>query len=302
VSERVLVTGGAGFIGRHLAEALHQAGMDVTILDDLSSGDPSGLPSAIDVVVLDISDATSADTIARLRPNLIVHAAAQISVARSMAEPERDRAVNLIGTANVIAGARRAGSRRLVFTSSGGAIYGDAERAAEDALPAPRSFYGVHKLAAEGYIALSGLPYAIARLSNVYGPGQRPDGDGGVIAVFLDRLLRGDGIVIHGSGSQTRDFVSVFDVVAALTALLATDRSGTWNVATGQESSIASLVERLTGVLGRPATLIHEPSRPGDVARSCLAIDAIERDLGWRPTWSLQAGLEDLVRRTDRGG
>lgn len=297
---RVLVTGGAGFIGSHLVDHLVQAGAHVIVLDDLSSGDTANLPAGVDVIRCDIADPQTIDAIAAARPDAIVHAAAQVSVARSMADPDRDRAVNLVGTEHVIAGAQAAGSARVVFVSTGGGIYGETpEPATEQSLPRPKAYYSIHKYAAERYLELSGVPYAIARLANVYGPRQRSDLEGGVVAILAERLAASLPITIYGTGEQRRDFVHVTDVVRALVAMLQSDTNGMWNVGTGTMTTVNELLREMEGVFGAATSIEYLASRPGDVFQSCLAVDAIEHDLGWSPTLSLADGLRTLAGPVD---
>lgn len=291
----VLVTGGAGFIGSHLVDQLVQAGARAIVLDDFSSGDMANLPPGIEVIRSDISNVETIDAIAAARPDAIVHAAAQVSVPRSMADPDRDRAVNLVGAEHVLAGARAAGGARVVFVSTGGGIYGETpEPATEQTLPRPKAFYSIHKYAAERYLELSGLPYAIARLANVYGPRQRSDLEGGVVAILAERLAAGLPITIYGTGEQRRDFVHVTDVVRALLAMVQTHANGMWNVGTGTMTTVNELLRETEAVFGAATSIEHLPSRAGDVFQSCLAIDAIKRDLGWAPAISLAEGLRTL--------
>lgn len=292
---RVLVTGGAGFIGSHLVRRLVSDGADVIVLDNLSSGSADGLPDAAEVVVHDITAEDTTDVIHRLRPTHVVHAAAQVRVAASMADPAGDRAVNLAGTRRVVAGAEAAGATRLVFMSSGGAVYGDTAGATEDSVPAPMSYYGVHKLAAEGYVRIGSPSHAIARPANVYGPGQQADLEGGVVAIFCRAAAAGEPVTIHGDGEQVRDFVHVRDVVDALVAMLTSPESGTWNVATGVETSINQLVDAVGTAFDRPLSVTSGPRRIGDVRSSTLRIEQIGRDLGWRPAIDLATGLRELA-------
>lgn len=292
----VLVTGGAGFIGSHVVDRLHTGGARVVVLDDLSGGDLANLPAGIAIIRADIADPDSVAQIIEARPNAIIHAAAQVSVPRSMADPARDRAINLLGTANVIAAAEAAGNARVVFLSTGGGIYGETlEPATEESLPRPKAYYSVHKYAAERYLELAGLPYAIARLANVYGPRQRTDLEGGVVAIIAQRLLAGSPITIYGSGEQRRDFVHAYDVADALIAMLRSGQNGMWNVGTGQATTINELLAAAEGVFGPAVAIEREPTRAGDVFSSCLSADKIAAELGWRPALSLADGLRTLA-------
>jgi UDP-glucose 4-epimerase len=292
---RVLVTGGAGFIGSHVVDRLAALGALPIVLDDFSGGDLANLPPGVPIVRVDIADPVSIERIAEAQPDAIIHGAAQVSVPRSMAEPARDRAINLLGTEHVIEGARRAGDRRVVFLSTGGGIYGETlEPATEESLPRPKAFYSVHKYAAERYLELSGLPYAIARLANVYGPRQRSDLEGGVVAILAERLAAGQPIDIYGSGEQRRDFVHVADVADALIAMLQISESGMWNVGTGKATTINELLAAAESVFGAATAVNRLPGRAGDVFSSFLAVDKIARDLGWRPSLSLREGLRTL--------
>lgn len=295
MSEHVLITGGAGFIGSSLARSMAQAGASITIVDDLSSGSAAAIPGGSRMVTHDIADASVVEVIAAARPDLIVHAAAQVSVTRSVADPERDEAVNVGGARNVVAGALAADVRRLVFVSSGGAIYGDADGATEDWPPDPQSPYGRNKLRAEEIVASAGIPYAIARLANVYGPGQRSDLEGGVVAIFMDAAISGRGVAIYGDGSQARDFVYLDDVVDALTTLSATHHSGIWNVASGAATSIHELLEQVERTVRGTVPHVHEPARSGEVYRSRLSIERITSETEWTPATSLADGLSRVA-------
>jgi UDP-glucose 4-epimerase len=288
---RVLVTGGAGFIGSHLVRALLDRDHEPIVLDDLSTGRRSAVPEGVPLIEADVSQAATADRIRELRPEAIVHGAAQVSVERSVRDPARDEAVNVGGTAIVLDGARAAGARRFVFISSGGAVYGSTSGADEGTPPAPESPYGRNKLAAERLVAEAGIPGAIARLANVYGPGQRSDLEGGVVAIFAEAIRAGGRLVVHGDGAQARDFVHVHDVADALCRMVEDDQVGTWNVGTGVATTVNGLVSILEHVAERPLSIDHEPARPGDVRDSCLRVERIGRDLGWRPRLDLATGL-----------
>src|SRR3954451_7998837 len=259
---RALVTGGAGFIGSNLVDALLERGDQVTVLDDLSTGRRENLEQALangaELVELDIRDAEALfETMERARPEVVFHLAAQIDVRRSMADPGYDASINVRGTINVLEGARRAGVRRLVNTSTGGAIYGEGQDlpATEDHPQAPEAPYGQSKWAAEGYCDLFERIFDLStvslRLGNVYGPRQDPLGEAGVVAIFCGRLLAGERPTVFGDGLQTRDYIYVGDVVQANLAAAQSDASGAFNVGTGREASVIELAEALGRIAGR---------------------------------------------------
>ena len=298
---RAIVTGGAGFIGSHLVDRLLQDGVDVVVVDDLSSGSEANLPPSVVVERLDIANDDLGRVFRHWGPDAVFHLAAQSSVPRSVQDPLRDLAVNVVGTHRVAEAARAADARRLVFVSSGGAVYGETTVAAEEGGPtAPTSYYGIHKLAAEGHVALSRVSYAIVRPSNVFGARQSAGLEGAVVAAFLDGA-RGTGVLtIHGDGLQTRDFIAVRDVVAAIALVGEPDLpSGIWNVATGRSITIldlATIVERTVGDMGgRAIERRHGPTRPGDVRHSALSATRLAA-LGWRPEVTLESGIADLAR------
>lgn len=296
---RVIVTGGAGFIGHHLVAALTALGSDVLVVDDLSAGRSDRLPSSARFERLDIAGDDIATPIAAWRPSTVFHLAAQASVPRSEAAPEDDLRANALGTLRVIAAARDAGVSRIVFTSSGGAVYGDTPTRATEASPVrPDSIYGLHKLVGERYVARSGLDHAIVRPSNVYGPGQDAAGEGAVIAAFTAAARTRSRIVIHGDGTQERDFLHVTDLVAALLTLAASTENGTWNASVGRSTTIADLAALVERLAGRPLERGTGPRRPGDVHLSRIASDRL-RGLGWAPRIGLEDGLRRLI---DAGG
>lgn len=297
----VLVTGGAGFIGGYVVEALLADSWRVAIVDNLATGDMANVPPGAEFIACDITSPDLTSVFAARAFDAIVHCAAQISVPASVADPAFDRLVNLVGTENVLAAAKATGVRRVVFFSSGGAIYGDTGcRATETTLPAPLSPYGVHKLAAEGYVATSGIPYAILRPANVYGPRQKSHAgaDGAVIAAFVDRIGRGEMVTINGDGEQVRDFVYVADVAAAVRSLLSCGASGVWNVASGAETTINELAWMVGQALGVTPVIAYGPARAGDVRTSRLAPDLLIRQGLWRPEYTLAQGLAAMVAAT----
>lgn len=293
---RVLVTGGAGFVGSHLVERLVADGWQVMVIDDLSTGMADRIAGSVRLEQLDVATDDIESSIGLWRPSVVYHLAAQASVPLSIQAPLRDLAVNVTGTYRVAAAARLAGTKRFVFVSSAGAIYGEVSRPANEATrPAPKSYYGVHKLAAEGHVALSGLPYAIARPSNIYGRGQSSGLEGAVVAAFVRQALDREAFTIDGDGRQTRDFVHVLDVVDALVRLGdAASPVGTWNVASGRRISILALADIVERAVGRQLGRVHRPARPGDV-RDSAASAARLRVLGWRPLVPLTRGIRELL-------
>ncbi len=294
---RSIVTGGAGFLGSHLVDRLLAEGHEVLVVDDLSSGRAENIQSDARLEQLDIATDGLARVFREWRSGVVFHLAAQASVPVSSRIPLRDLAVNVVGTHRVVAAARESGVGRLVFVSSGGAVYGETKRAAtERTCPAPRSYYGVHKLAGEGHVALAGIPYAIARPSNIYGPRQAAGLEGAVVAAFIAQALRDGTLQIHGSGSQTRDFIHVADVVEALWRLGRPEaQSGTWNVAAGRRVTISGLANTVERAVGRPLDRAHGPRRAGDVTDSAISAVRLQ-GLGWRPSIGLSAGVTSLVR------
>jgi UDP-glucose 4-epimerase len=293
---RVLVTGGAGFIGSHLTDALVSQGDKVLVVDDLSTGVRSYVNPAAAFEEMDIRTPEAAALVEGWRPQAICHLAAQMSVSRSVREPRFDASVNLTGALNLLEAAR-AVDARFVFASTGGALYGDA-----DALPTPESApawpispYGVAKLAFEHYLhcyrAQHGLGYAALRYANVYGPRQNPHGEAGVVAIFCLRLLDGEPAVINGDGTFTRDYVYVDDVVRANLAALDSDVVGHFNVGTGRQVDVNHIFHQVVDRLGIAAEEVHGPARPGDQRTSALDWALIERELGWRPEVELEDGL-----------
>jgi len=301
---RVLVTGGAGFVGSHVVEALLARGDEVTVADDLSTGDRRNVAAAADLRVVDISDG---DAIVRelgdLDLDAIVHAAAEASVVRSVADPARSERVNVGGTANVLELAKRAGASRFVFFSTGGAIYGETAVCAKETDPLrPVSPYGKHKLEGEKLVQLSGLSHAILRPANIYGPRQRGDLEGGVVAIFMQRWRARQELVVFGDGSAERDYVYVEDVARAVVAALERAGNGNWNIGTGVLTSVNAVVNALRQYLGPPpAGVRFAPPRAGELQRACVDPSKAARDGFWRPTVSFVAGIGLLLAEAKLG-
>jgi UDP-glucose 4-epimerase len=295
---RIVVTGGAGFVGSHVVDRLLADGHAVTVVDNLSTGRRDLVNPGASLQVCDIRSPGLDVVFAACRPEAVVHVAAQAAVARSVLDPRLDASVNVIGTIGVLEAARRAGVQRVVYTSTGGAAYGDT-----DAIPTPEdhptratSPYGVSKVAAERYLecwaGLTGTSTLTLRLANVYGPRQNPKGEAGVIAIFIHHLLSGQPCVVNGDGEQTRDYVYVEDVADAVARALARpDVTGVVNVGTGVETSVNDLYRRLAraAAVTRPAE--HAPPRPGEQRRSVLDASRAKRLLGWTPATSLDDGV-----------
>jgi UDP-glucose 4-epimerase len=291
----VLVTGGAGFIGSHVAEGLAAHGEDVVVLDDLSSGKRENLPEGIELVEGDVREPVT-ELFARVHPTVCFHLAAQIDVRVSVARPDHDAAVNVLGTVNVLEAARENGTK-VVFSSTGGAIYGECDGPApEDAPRRPISPYGTAKLAAEEYLAtynrLYGTGHVSLRYGNVYGPRQDPHGEAGVVSIFFDTLREGETPKVFGDGLQTRDYVFVGDVVRA-TLAAAEREGGVYNVGTGRETSVVELLELCQRIAGTSLEPEMAPARPGEVQRSILDPGRAVDELGWRPERSLEDGLRE---------
>jgi UDP-glucose 4-epimerase len=304
---RVLVTGGAGFIGSHLADALLARGDEVAIVDDMSGGRPGRVPGPAAVYKLSVTEAAALEAVAgEVRPELICHLAARIDVRMSVANPADDAQVNVIGTVNVLEAARSVGAR-VLFGSTGAVIYGrDAPiPSLEDVLPLPESPYGVAKLCAEQYVELynrlHGTSHAVLRFANVYGPRQDPAGQVGVVAIFCARALAGEQPVIYGDGLQTRDFVYVGDAVSAYLAAADCGRPGTWNIGSGVEVSILDLAAVISDMAGIAIRPVFVPARAGELRRGALASDRARRELGWAPTISLADGVARVYRWIEAG-
>jgi len=297
---RTLVTGGAGFIGSNLVDALLARGDEVTILDDLSTGRLKNLEAALAAgAILIEGSIADADTVAAAldaaRPEVIYHLAAQIDVRRAVEDPAFDATTNVVGTATLLEAARGAGVRRVVMASTGGAIYGDADvlPTPEGTQPRPLSPYAASKASAEAYMDLYHRLYGLStfslRLANVYGPRQDPKGEAGVVAIYCGRALNGGIATVYGDGLQTRDFVYVGDVVQAFVAAGDSDATGYCNVSTGRETSVLELAETLSL---RPQL---EPERAGEVRRSCLDPSVARRMIGWTAQTPLREGLAQTV-------
>jgi len=285
---RAVVTGGAGFIGSHVVDALLARGDEVLVLDDLSNGKRENVADGARLEVVDIREPLDFEG-----AEVCFHLAAQVDVRVAVERPEHDAQVNVLGTVTVLEAARAHGTQ-VVFASTGGAIYGECDGpAAEDAPRRPLSQYGVSKLAGEEYLAaynrLYGTNHVSLRFANVYGPRQDPRGEAGVVSIFLGRLAAGEPPRIFGDGSQTRDYVYAGDVASA--ALMAAGKAGVFNIGTGIETSVLELYELCRRVAGSELEAEHADARLGELQRSVLDVTRADRELGWRPEVGLEEGL-----------
>ena len=298
---KILVTGGAGFIASHITDAFITAGHHVAVVDDLSSGRRENLHPQARFYPLDVQAPGIAEVFERETPEVLCHHAAQMDVRRSVADPLFDARVNLLGLLNLMEHGRRHGLKRVLLASTGGAIYGEQVTfpAPETHATAPLSPYGVAKLASERYLffyhATYGISYAAMRYANVYGPRQNPHGEAGVVAIFAEKLLRGEQPVINGDGRQTRDYVYVGDLVRANLALLESDFTGALNLGTGVETDVNTIYRLLTRLCGSAAPERHGPAKSGEQLRSVLDSGLAQRLIGWRPQVSLEDGLRETV-------
>ena len=297
----IVVTGGAGFIGSHVAEAYLAAGHTVWVVDNLATGKRDNVPAGARFVHADINDEAVRRLLSDERIEAVNHHAAQMDVRRSVADPLFDARSNVLGLLNLLEGAREAGCRTFVFASSGGTVYGEltAFPATEEHSTHPISPYGISKLAGEHYLDFYHLEYGLRtvslRYANVYGPRQDPHGEAGVVAIFSQALLDGQPITINGDGTQTRDYVFVADVVQANLAALTTDAHGPFNVGTGVETDVNALAAHLQRLTGATDRARHGPAKPGEPRRSVLDCGRAARMLGWTPAGALADGLEATV-------
>jgi len=297
---RILVTGGAGFIASNIADAYIEGGHEVHIFDDFSTGQRANLNRRATLHQVDIADSQSTRLIEQIKPDVLSHHAAQMDVRHSVADPSFDARINILGFINLLEGCKNAGVKKVVFASSGGAVYGEQESfpAPESHATQPASPYGVSKRTGELYLSYYyqtfGLPYVALRYANVYGPRQSTKGEAGVVAIFLSLLLTGKSPVINGDGKQTRDYVYVGDVVAANVAALDSDFVGPVNIGTGVETDVVTIYNHLRDAVGSQLQAQHGPAKAGEQRRSCIDNRRAGEVLACRP----QAALPDGLQRT----
>jgi UDP-glucose 4-epimerase len=298
---KLLVTGGAGFIGSHIVDRLVQEGHEVVVVDNLATGKRRNINRSAKFYKVDIRSWRLERIFRNERPNVVMHLAAQMDVRKSVEDPVFDAEVNILGTLNVCREAVKHGVRKVVFSSSGGAIYGE-----QTAFPAPESHgtnplspYGLSKLCGEQYLSyyqrVSGLQVVSLRYANVYGPRQDPEGEAGVVAIFIRKMLNNEQAVINGNGRQTRDFVFVDDVAEANLAVMGQETQGVYNVGTGQETSINDLFRVLIQHTGSSSKEMHGPAKKGEQARSVIDNAKLRNDVSWEPKTDLNEGLRMTV-------
>jgi len=298
---KLLVTGGAGFIGSHVADAAIAAGYDVHVMDDMSGGRQENIPAKATFHELDICSADAAEVIRREKFDILCHHAAQMDVRKSVADPKFDANINVLGFLNLMEAGRESGLKKVTFASTGGAIYGEPDYAPQDENHAlrPLSPYGITKRVTEHYLYFYqqtyGIDYVALRYANVYGPRQNPHGEAGVVAIFSERLLKGEPVFINGPGKQTRDYVFVGDVVRANMAALDFKGSDIFNVGTGVETDVNTLFHHIRELAGSSAQEAHAPAKAGEQMRSVLSYAKAEKKLGWKPEKDLKSGLAETV-------
>jgi UDP-glucose 4-epimerase len=295
---KIVVTGGAGFIASQIVDAYIERGHEVHIVDDFSTGQQSNLNPKATVHRVDIAEAQTAKLIEQIKPEVLSHHAAQMDVRHSVADPAFDARVNIIGFINLLEACKNAGAKKVIFASSGGAVYGEQEvfPAPESHATQPASPYGVSKRTGELYLSYYnqafGLPFIALRYANVYGPRQSTKGEAGVVAIFLSMLLSGKTPIINGDGRQTRDYVYVADVVAANVAALESSFVGQINIGTGAETDVVTIYEHLREAVGSATKAQHGSAKTGEQRRSCLDAGRAAEILGWRPQMALRDGLQ----------
>ena len=298
---KFLVTGGAGFIGSHLVDRLIKGGHKVVVIDNLSTGKKENLNPKAKFYKIDICSYRISQIFKKEKPEVVFHYAAQIDVRKSVKDPVEDAKINILGTLNILENCKKYNIRKVIFASTGGAIYGDA-----DIVPTPETYpelplspYGIAKLTIEKHLSyyykVFGLPYVSLRLANVYGPRQNSKGEAGVVAIFCDKMLSKKQPIINGDGKQTRDFVFVDDVVEANISALKKDKVGIFNIGTARETDVNTLFKKLRELTDSKCAKIHGPTLPGEQKRSCLDYSEAKRELGWQPKYSLDKGLKKTV-------
>jgi len=298
MNTKCLVTGGAGFIASHLVDKLIEKRYQVAIIDNLSTGRKENINPKADFYNLDIQNYEISEIFRKVKPDIVFHYAAQIDIRKSVENPIESAKTNILGSLNVLENCRNFGTKKIVFASTGGAIYGEADivPTSEDYIPQPVSPYGIEKLIVEHYLNFYkreyNLDYLILRFANVYGPRQNSKGEAGVIAIFCDKLLAGEQPIINGDGSQTRDFVFVKDIIEANILGIEKDQNGIFNIGTAKEININDIFAKLAKLFDLEEKGIHGLGKMGEQKRSCLDFKKAKTGFGWQPEYDIDKGLK----------
>ncbi len=299
--KKILVTGGAGFIGSHLVDRLIKQGHKVVVIDNLSTGRKENLNPKAKFYKLDICLPKISEIFKKEKPQIVFHFAARIEARISVKDPLGDAKINILGSLNILENCRVFKVKKIVFASSGGEIYGDAK-----VIPTPEEYhsnpispYGVAKLAVEkylySYLKLYNLPFLSLRLGNVYGPRQNPDGEAGIIAIFIKKMLSKKPVIIHGSGNQTKDYIFIEDAIDATVNLFKKSKTGIYNIATEKESSVLDIFKSLGNIIKESVKKKHIPMPSCGFKRGYLSIQKIKKEIGWQPKYDLDRGLKETV-------
>lgn len=300
---KILVTGGAGFIGSNLVDALVKEGRQIVVIDDFSTGNKKFINSSAKLYDQDILSGKIAEIFGQEKPEVVYHLAARVNVRESIEDPVSDCQANIEGSLNILEQARKVGTKKIIFASSGGAMYGDTPK---DKIPTPETYpavpispYGINKLAIENYLyyynKVFGISSVVLRFSNVYGPRQNSKGEGGVVAIFIDKILNNEQPVIYGDGEQTRDMVFIDDVVKANISVLASNKSGVYNISTGIESTVNQIFDNVVKVVGSSVSKKYVKLKTGDQKYSCLDYSLAKKELNWQPETNLEEGIKKTV-------
>jgi UDP-glucose 4-epimerase len=298
---KILVTGGAGFIGSHIVDTFINAGFDVSVIDNLSTGNEKNLNPKAKFYKADICDKNISEIFAKEKFDIVNHHAAQMDVRYSVKDPTFDANTNILGTINLLQNSIQNGVKRFMFASTGGAVYGEQEYfPADEKHPTnPLSPYGISKLSVEHYLYFYkvqfNLNYTILRYANIYGPRQNPKGEAGVVAIFTSKFLKGEQPIINGTGEQTRDYVFVRDVAKANLLTHNLNKSEIFNIGTGKETSVVQLFTMLRKIIGKDVPERHGSQAPGEQMRSVITSDKIYKEINWRPSITLPEGLHNTV-------
>jgi UDP-glucose 4-epimerase len=301
--KKILITGGAGFIGSHLVDKLINENYTVIIVDNLSTGKKENINLKAKFYKLDILNPKIFEVFKKEKPEIVFHLAAQVNVRKSVEDPINDAKINILGFLNILEACRKFNVKKIIFSSSGGAIYGETKiiPTPENYLPNPESPYGIAKLIVEKYLdfykKVYGLDYIALRFANVYGSRQDPKGEAGVVSIFIEKIFKGERPIIFGNGKQTRDFIYVDDIVSALIKSISYKGKETiFNVGTDIETSVNQLFKLISKILRAKTKPIYVSPKPGELKRNCLNISKIKKELKWQPKYNLEKGFKETIK------